>query len=367
MPPCEISFLPPIQEQCLEIPDSSPSTLEPNKKTIEELIVEDHIGDKFSEEGHILEHLPSSIDTKPSPVDVIESVSSQIDSHRVFEMNLAIAHRQRAWHPWPGVCVHVYHGVKAWLSSCESFLLVLSAAPRANSRVKDLSVEMPDFSLRRKNSSYSFGNSNVNHPIFWILITADPVSNTPNEIVRLIIQQAFQQCPHLPQSEILAQLERTHEEDNLWKVLRLEISFISKKFVIFDFGSAQSTTKSRQVAEDIVSPSSPTSARNIKFLVTFCDGPSRMPESQGPNKRSICVPATPPRVQSVRGKSRPGISVMNNTSFHRSERIQGMCSEGGVRLIYLPPYSPDLNPTEEFFTEFKAFVQRHWQTYEDDR
>jgi hypothetical protein len=31
----------------------------------------------------------------------------------------------------------------------------------------------------------------------------------------------------------------------------------------------------------------------------------------------------------------------------------------GVRIEYLPPYSPDLNPIEEAFSKVKAFLQRH--------
>jgi transposase len=31
-----------------------------------------------------------------------------------------------------------------------------------------------------------------------------------------------------------------------------------------------------------------------------------------------------------------------------------LCSDAGVKLLYLPPYSPDLNPIEEFFAELKA-------------
>lgn len=30
----------------------------------------------------------------------------------------------------------------------------------------------------------------------------------------------------------------------------------------------------------------------------------------------------------------------------------------GVKLVYLPPYSPDLNPIEEFFAKLKAFIKR---------
>ncbi len=59
------------------------------------------------------------------------------------------------------------------------------------------------------------------------------------------------------------------------------------------------------------------------------------------------------------------VLVMDNASFHRTERIEQMCYEAGVKLVYLPPYSPDLNPIEEFFAELKAFIKKSWQTYED--
>ena len=58
---------------------------------------------------------------------------------------------------------------------------------------------------------------------------------------------------------------------------------------------------------------------------------------------------------------------MDNASFHRSDRIEEMCTEAGVKLVYLPPYSPDLNPIEEFFSELKAFIRRNWARYEENR
>jgi transposase len=49
------------------------------------------------------------------------------------------------------------------------------------------------------------------------------------------------------------------------------------------------------------------------------------------------------------------VLVMDNASFHHSQRIEQMCSEARVKLVYLPPYSPDLNPIDEFFAELKSF------------
>ena len=43
-----------------------------------------------------------------------------------------------------------------------------------------------------------------------------------------------------------------------------------------------------------------------------------------------------------------------------------MYSIARVKLVYLPPYSPDLNPIEEFFAELKAFIRHHLQFYEDN-
>lgn len=60
------------------------------------------------------------------------------------------------------------------------------------------------------------------------------------------------------------------------------------------------------------------------------------------------------------------VSVIDNASFHHSKQIDEICSEAGVKLVYLPPYSPDLNPIEKFFAELKAFFRRCWQSYEEN-
>ncbi|GAM38322.1 hypothetical protein TCE0_033r08956 [Talaromyces pinophilus] len=60
------------------------------------------------------------------------------------------------------------------------------------------------------------------------------------------------------------------------------------------------------------------------------------------------------------------VLVMDNASFHRTARVQQLCFEAGVKLVYLPPYSPDLNPIEEMFAELKAFIKKEWKIYTND-
>jgi hypothetical protein len=66
------------------------------------------------------------------------------------------------------------------------------------------------------------------------------------------------------------------------------------------------------------------------------------------------------------GWSQKSVLVMDNACFHHSEKLEQICAEAGVKLVYLAPYSYDLNPVEELFSELKAFIRRHWQVYEDN-
>ncbi|KAI9147403.1 transposase [Paramyrothecium foliicola] len=58
------------------------------------------------------------------------------------------------------------------------------------------------------------------------------------------------------------------------------------------------------------------------------------------------------------------VLVMDNASWHQKERIEELCAEAGVKVLFLPPYSPDFNPIEEFFAELKAYIKKHWDEYE---
>ena len=53
------------------------------------------------------------------------------------------------------------------------------------------------------------------------------------------------------------------------------------------------------------------------------------------------------------------VIVLDNASIHRSARVRELCERAGVRLEYLPPYSPDYNPIEKSFKVLKSWLKRH--------
>ncbi len=55
---------------------------------------------------------------------------------------------------------------------------------------------------------------------------------------------------------------------------------------------------------------------------------------------------------------KPGQSVvMDNASFHKSQRTRELIESVGCKLIFLPPYSPDLNPIEKFLANMKRWIE----------
>jgi transposase len=62
------------------------------------------------------------------------------------------------------------------------------------------------------------------------------------------------------------------------------------------------------------------------------------------------------------------VVVMDNLSAHKEERVRVSIEARGCRLLYLPPYSPDLNPIEPIWSKVKAHLRalkaRTWDTLE---
>jgi hypothetical protein len=57
------------------------------------------------------------------------------------------------------------------------------------------------------------------------------------------------------------------------------------------------------------------------------------------------------------------IVILDNATIHHSDRIVQMIEDKGARILYLPPYSPDLNPIELFFSSYKKALQRLGSQY----
>lgn len=51
------------------------------------------------------------------------------------------------------------------------------------------------------------------------------------------------------------------------------------------------------------------------------------------------------------------IVVMDNLSSHKVAGVQEAIAAAGARVMFLPPYSPDLNPIETVFSKFKWIIR----------
>jgi transposase len=55
----------------------------------------------------------------------------------------------------------------------------------------------------------------------------------------------------------------------------------------------------------------------------------------------------------------PGdIVIMDNLGSHKGKGVRQAIRAAGARLFYLPKYSPDLNPIEQFFAKFKHWLRK---------
>ena len=55
--------------------------------------------------------------------------------------------------------------------------------------------------------------------------------------------------------------------------------------------------------------------------------------------------------------TRPSVIILDNAAFHKARSTLTLIKEAGHRLLFLPPYSPHLNPIEKLW----ANIKRTWQ------
>lgn len=57
--------------------------------------------------------------------------------------------------------------------------------------------------------------------------------------------------------------------------------------------------------------------------------------------------------------SRGDVVIMDNLAAHKSDAAAQAIADKGAWVLFLPPYSPDLNPIEMAFSKLKAHLKKH--------
>ena len=66
-----------------------------------------------------------------------------------------------------------------------------------------------------------------------------------------------------------------------------------------------------------------------------------------------------PEMQQFDGSNTRSVLLMDNCAIHHVISVREVLSDAGIIILFLPPYSPDLNPMEELFSYIKYYLKEH--------
>lgn len=52
------------------------------------------------------------------------------------------------------------------------------------------------------------------------------------------------------------------------------------------------------------------------------------------------------------------VLIMDNVAFHKVKHIEKLILDTGAKILYLPPYSPDLSPIENMWSKIKSVLRK---------
>jgi len=52
------------------------------------------------------------------------------------------------------------------------------------------------------------------------------------------------------------------------------------------------------------------------------------------------------------------VVIMDNMRSHHAKIVMELLDKAGISYLYLPPYSPDLNPIEKMWSKMKSFLRK---------
>ena len=64
------------------------------------------------------------------------------------------------------------------------------------------------------------------------------------------------------------------------------------------------------------------------------------------------------------GVNQHSVVIMDHASIHHVDTVQDLIERAGARLIFLPPYLPDLNPVEGVFSQGKSMMKENHKLFE---
>jgi len=56
------------------------------------------------------------------------------------------------------------------------------------------------------------------------------------------------------------------------------------------------------------------------------------------------------------------VVIMDNCRIHHKQLLQAYCDSMNVMLVFLPAYSPELNPIEQLFSKIKQWMRANRDT-----
>ena len=65
-----------------------------------------------------------------------------------------------------------------------------------------------------------------------------------------------------------------------------------------------------------------------------------------------------PMMQPFNGTNAHSVMIMDNCSVHHVSEVKDLLQSAGIAFLFLPPYSPDLNPIEEAFSSVKKILTK---------
>ena len=70
-------------------------------------------------------------------------------------------------------------------------------------------------------------------------------------------------------------------------------------------------------------------------------------------------------LQPFNGVHTHSVVIMDNASIHHVHGVTDLIEyQAGAHLLFLSPYSPDLNPIEEVFGQVKAIIKKNYASFQ---